>query len=59
MPPSAFRLLSGAAAPDAKPAGVCVEIVFVGIRLCDRLKYAISPDHADSAISITRRGATR
>ena len=40
MPTSAFRLLSGAAAADAKPAGACVEIVFVGIRLCDRLVYA-------------------
>jgi hypothetical protein len=35
-----FRLLSGATAPHAKPTGACVEIVFVGIRLCDRLTYA-------------------
>jgi hypothetical protein len=34
-----FRLLSGATAPHAKPTGACVEIVFVGIRLCDRLIY--------------------
>jgi hypothetical protein len=34
---SAFRLLSGTTAPHAKPAGASVEIVFVGIRLCDRL----------------------
>src|SRR5215475_6317286 len=29
---SAFRLLSGVTAPHTKPAGVCVEIVFTGIR---------------------------
>ena len=40
---SAFRLLSGATAPHAKPAGACVEIVFVGIRLCNRLKYTAEP----------------
>src|SRR5215831_9751037 len=34
---SAFRLLSGATAPHTKPAGACVEIVFTGIRLCERL----------------------
>ena len=38
-----FRLLSGATAPHAKPTGACVEIVFVGIRLCDRLGYAHVP----------------
>src|SRR5262249_13698508 len=32
-----FRLLSGATAPHTKPAGARVEIVFTGIRLCDRL----------------------
>ena len=37
---SAFRLPSGATAPYAKLAGACMEIVFVGIRLCDRLKNA-------------------
>jgi hypothetical protein len=36
----AFRLSGGAAAPLAKLAGTCVEIVFVGIRLCDRLSYS-------------------
>jgi HEAT repeat protein len=36
-----FRLLSGATAPYAKPAGARVEIVFVGIRLYDRLKCAL------------------
>ena len=40
---SVFRLLNGATAPHAKPAGACVEIIFVGIRLCDRLTYAIQP----------------
>jgi hypothetical protein len=35
-----FRLPSGVAAPHAGLAGSCVEIVFVGIRLCDRLVYA-------------------
>jgi hypothetical protein len=45
---SAFRLLSGAAAPLTKPAGACVEIVFVRIRLCDRLNYA-SPPRAENA----------
>ena len=36
----AFRLSGGAAAPLAKLAGTCVEIVFAGIRLCDKLVYA-------------------
>lgn len=40
LPTSAFRLMSGATAPLAKLAGAWVEIVFVGIRLCDRLVYA-------------------
>ena len=43
----AFRLSSGAAAPLAKLAGTCVEIVFVGIRLCDRLDYAW-PSYAEN-----------
>jgi hypothetical protein len=38
-PNVSFRLLSGATPPYGKPAGACVEIVFAGIRLCDRLKY--------------------
>jgi hypothetical protein len=29
-----------ATAPHAKTAGTCVEIIFVGILLCDRLKHA-------------------
>lgn len=33
-------MLSAATAPYANLAGACVEIVFVRIRLCDRLKYA-------------------
>jgi hypothetical protein len=36
---SAIRLLGGATAPYAKPAGARVEIVFAGIRLCDMLKH--------------------
>ena len=36
----AFRLLSGATAPYTRSAGACVEIVFVGIGLFDRLNYA-------------------
>ena len=35
-----FPLPSGATASYAKPAGARVEIVFVEIRLCNRLKYA-------------------
>jgi hypothetical protein len=38
---SASWLLSGATAPLTKAAGACVEIVFVRIRLCDRLTYAL------------------
>jgi hypothetical protein len=37
---SAFRLPNGATAPYATLARGCMEIVFVEIRLCDRLKYA-------------------
>ena len=37
----AFRLSGGAAAALAKLAGTCVEIVFAGMGLCDRLVYAV------------------
>jgi hypothetical protein len=37
----AFRLLSGATALYAKLSAAFVEIIFVGIRLCDRLKYQV------------------
>ena len=36
----AFRLSGGAAAPLGKLLGTCVEIVFAGMGLCDRLVYA-------------------
>jgi hypothetical protein len=39
----AFRLSGGAAAPLAKLAGTCVEIVFAGIGLCGRLIHAAGP----------------
>src|SRR5262249_2656126 len=47
-----FRLLSGATVPHAKPVGAWVEIVFVGIRLCDRLIHAARCPHrrADSEV---------
>jgi hypothetical protein len=48
LPTSALQLLSGATAPHAKPAGVCVEIIFVRIRLCDRLSYARLSRSAES-----------
>jgi hypothetical protein len=40
LPTSAVRTLSGATALHAKPSGVCVEIVFIGFRLCDSLIHA-------------------
>jgi hypothetical protein len=43
LPTSAFRLLGRATVAHAKPGGAWVEIVFVEIRLCDRLRYAASP----------------
>ena len=55
----AFRLSGGAAAPLAKLAGTCVEIVFVGIRLCDRLVYAARhPDETSghAAVSVFDSG---
>jgi hypothetical protein len=52
-----FRLLSGATAPHAKATGVCVEIVFVGIRLCDKLKHPLPPcaDMSSSRIGGARQ----
>jgi hypothetical protein len=60
---SAFRLPSGATAPYAKLAGACMEIVFVGIRLCDRLKYArlnaLYSAEADARRPLSRAHSTR
>jgi hypothetical protein len=50
----AFRLSGGAAAALAKLAGTCVEIVFAGMGLCDRLIYAFA-DHAETRASAANR----
>src|SRR5215471_5980158 len=45
LPTSAFRLLSGATVSHKEPGGRLGEIVVVGIRLCDRLKYTGRTTH--------------
>jgi hypothetical protein len=47
-----FRLLSGAIAPHARPLEARVEIVFVGIRLCDRLKHTAWPPTCPAVVGI-------